>query len=50
MKGMYCLSVLKKQAGAQFLMMNQDLGLHPPLQCSDGSEVYFDITLMYKSG
>jgi hypothetical protein len=40
------LSVLKKQAGAQFLMTDKSR-VFDLLQCSDGSEVYFDITMMY---
>ena len=40
------LSALKKQAGAQFLIMAGSRMLDL-LQCSDGSEVYFDITLMF---
>ena len=40
------LSVLKKQAGAQFLMTDKSR-VFDLLQCSDGSEVYFDITLMF---
>ena len=40
------MSVLKKQAGAQFLMTDKSR-VFDLLQCSDGSEVYFDITLMY---
>jgi hypothetical protein len=43
------LSVLKKQAGAQFLMTDKSR-VFDLLQCSDGSEVYFDITLMYGRG
>jgi hypothetical protein len=43
------LSVLKKQAGAQFLMTDKSR-VFDLLQCSDGSEVYFDITLMYVRG
>jgi hypothetical protein len=43
------LSVLKKQAGAQFLMKEKSR-VFDLLQCSDGSEVYFDITLMYGRG
>ena len=40
------LSVLKKQAGAQFLVRDKSR-VFDLLQCSDGSEVYFDITMMY---
>ena len=40
------LSVLKKQAGAQFLMTDKSR-VFDLLQCSDDSEVYFDITMMY---
>jgi hypothetical protein len=40
------LSVLKKQTGAQFLVRDK-AQVFDLLQCSDGSEVYFDITLMY---
>lgn len=43
------LSALKKQAGAQFLMTDKSQ-VFDLLQCSDGSEVYFDITLMYGRG
>jgi hypothetical protein len=43
------LSALKKQAGAQFLIMAGSRMLDL-LQCSDGSEVYFDITLMFGRG
>jgi len=43
------LSVLKKQAGTQFLMKDKSR-VFDLLQCSDGSEVYFDITLMYGRG
>ena len=43
------LSVLKKQAGAQFLMKDKSR-VFDLLQCSDGSEVYFDITMMYGRG
>jgi hypothetical protein len=43
------LSVLKKQAGAQFLMTDKSR-VFDLLQCSDGNEVYFDITLMYGRG
>jgi hypothetical protein len=43
------LSVLKKQAGAQFLMRG-DSRVMDLQRCSDGSEVYFDITLMYGRG
>ena len=43
------MSVLKKQAGAQFLMTDKSR-VFDLLQCSDGSEVYFDITLMYGRG
>ena len=40
------LSVLKKQAGTQLLVRDKSQ-VFDLLQCSDGSEVYFDITLMY---
>jgi hypothetical protein len=40
------LSALKKQAGAQFLMTDKSR-VYDLLQCSDGSEVYFDITLIF---
>jgi hypothetical protein len=40
------LNALKKRAGAQFLMTDKSR-VFDLLQCSDGSEVYFDITLMY---
>jgi hypothetical protein len=40
------LSVLKKQAGTQLLMKDKSR-VFDLLQCSDGSEVYFDITMMY---
>ena len=43
------LSALRKQAGPQFLMMGKNR-VFDLLQCSDGSEVYFDITLMYGRG
>jgi hypothetical protein len=43
------LAALRKQAGPQFLMMGNNRVLDL-LQCSDGSEVYFDITLMYGRG
>jgi hypothetical protein len=43
------LIALKKQAGAQFLIMAGSRMLDL-LQCSDGSEVYFDITLMFGRG
>jgi hypothetical protein len=43
------LSALKKQAGAQFLIMAGSRMLDL-LQCSDGSEVYFDITLIFGRG
>jgi hypothetical protein len=43
------LSALKKNAGAQFLMTDKSR-VFDLLQCSDGSEVYFDITLMYGRG
>ena len=43
------LSVLKKQAGAQFLMKDKSR-VFDLLQCSDGSEVYFDITMMFGRG
>jgi hypothetical protein len=40
------LSVLKKQAGTQLLMKDKSR-VFDLLQCSDGSEVYFDITLIF---
>jgi hypothetical protein len=43
------LSALKKQAGAQFLIRDKSR-IFDLLQCSDGSEVYFDITLMFGRG
>ena len=43
------LSALKKRAGAQFLMTDKSR-VFDLLQCSDGSEVYFDITLMFGRG
>ena len=43
------LSVLKKQAGAQFLMTDKSR-VFDLMECSDGSEVYFDITLMFGRG
>ena len=43
------LSVLKKQAGAQFLVRDKSR-VFDLLQCSDDSEVYFDITLFYGRG
>jgi hypothetical protein len=43
------LSALKKQAGAQFLMTDKSR-VFDLLRCSDGSEVYFDITLMFGRG
>ena len=43
------LSALRKQAGPQFLMMGNNRVLDL-LQCSDGSDVYFDITLMFGRG
>jgi hypothetical protein len=43
------LSVLKKQAGAQFLVQDKSR-VFDLLQCSDGTEVYFDITLMFGRG
>jgi hypothetical protein len=43
------LSALKRQAGAQFLMKDKSR-VFDLLQCSDGSEVYFDITLMFGRG
>jgi hypothetical protein len=43
------LSALRKQAGPQFLMMGGSPVLDL-LRCSDGSEVYFDITQMYGRG
>jgi hypothetical protein len=43
------LSVLKKEAGAQFLMKDKSR-VFDLLQCSDGSKVYFDITLMFGRG
>jgi hypothetical protein len=43
------LSALKKKAGAQFLMRG-DSRVMDLQRCSDGSEVYFDITLMFGRG
>jgi hypothetical protein len=43
------LSVLKKQAGAQFLVRDKSR-VFDLLRCSDGSEVYFDITLFFGRG
>ena len=43
------LSVLKKQAGTQLLMKDKSR-VFDLLQCSDGSEVYFDITMMFGRG
>jgi hypothetical protein len=43
------LAALRKQPGPQFLMMDKNRVLDL-LQCSDGSEVYFDITLMFGRG
>ena len=43
------LAALRKQAGPQFLMMGGPRVLDL-LQCLDGSEVYFDITLMFGRG
>jgi hypothetical protein len=43
------LSALKKQAGAQFLVRDKSR-VFDLLQCSDDSEVYFDITLMFGRG
>ena len=43
------LSALKKQAGAQLLMKDKSR-VFDLLQCPDGSEVYFDITLMFGRG
>jgi len=43
------LSALKKQAGAQFLFRDKSR-VFDLMECSDGSEVYFDITLMYGRG
>jgi hypothetical protein len=43
------LSALKKQAGAQFLMRG-DSRVMDLQRCLDGSEVYFDITLMFGRG
>ena len=43
------LSVLKKEAGAQFLMTDKSR-VFDLMECSDGSEVYFDITLMFGRG
>ena len=40
------LSALRKQSGSQFLLMAGSRMLDL-LQCSDGSDVYFDITLMF---
>ena len=43
------LAALRKQPCPQFLMMGNKRVLDL-LQCSDGSEVYFDITLMFGRG
>jgi hypothetical protein len=43
------LSVLKKEAGLQ-LLIRGDSRIMDLQRCSDGSEVYFDITLMYGRG
>ena len=43
------LSALKKEAGAQFLMRDKSR-VFDLLQCSDDSEVYFDIMLFYGRG
>ena len=43
------LSALKKQAGAQFLVRDKSR-VFDLLQCSDDSEVYFDITLFFGRG
>jgi len=43
------LSALKKQASAQFLVRGK-FRVFDLLQCSDDSEVYFDITLFYGRG
>jgi hypothetical protein len=43
------LIVLKKQASAQFLVRDKSR-VFDLLQCSDGSEVYFDITLFFGRG
>jgi hypothetical protein len=43
------LSALKKQASVQFLVRDKSR-VFDLLQCSDGSEVYFDITLFYGRG
>jgi hypothetical protein len=43
------LSALGKQAGSQFLMMS-DSRMLDLIKCSDGREVYFDITLFYGRG
>ena len=48
MKGM-CWLRSQKQPGLQFLMMDK-YRVFDLLQCSDGSEVYFDITLMFGRG
>jgi hypothetical protein len=40
------LSALKKQAGTQFLVRDKSR-VFDLMQCSDDSEVYFDITMMY---
>jgi hypothetical protein len=40
------LSALKRQAGAQFLMTDKSR-VFDLIECSEGSEVYFDITLMF---
>jgi hypothetical protein len=43
------LSVLKKQASSQFLVKDNSRTFDL-LQCSGGSEVYFDITLFFGRG
>jgi hypothetical protein len=43
------LSVLKKQASSQFLVRDKSR-VFDLLRCSDGTEVYFDITLMFGRG
>ena len=43
------LGALRKQAGAQFLIMD-DSRVLDLRSCLDGSEIYFDITLMYGRG
>ncbi|MCU0613453.1 MAG: hypothetical protein MUD09_00055 [Desulfobacterales bacterium] len=43
------LGALKKQASAQFLVRDKSR-IFDLMECSDGSEVYFDITLMFGRG